>query len=153
VDALKGRFFIAETGVTVYFQYMILKRRFHPKNIVGNRGEDEASSFLRSIGYAILERNYRNDRGHAVGEIDIVAKDGDQLVFVEVKTRTAADGREPCPEANITFGKLRKLERIVSCYLRERRCESTAYRFDAVSVVYDRSSSSPEIRHFKGIFL
>jgi putative endonuclease len=137
----------------VYVQAMILKRRFHLKNVVGNRGENDATRYLRSIGFEILERNYRNNRGKALGEIDIVAKDQGQLVFVEVKTRTSVVGIEVMPETGITAVKLRKLERIAAAYLRERRCESAAYRFDAVLVVYNRLIAEPQIRHFTGIYL
>ncbi|MEI7750283.1 MAG: YraN family protein [Candidatus Moraniibacteriota bacterium] len=129
-------------------------RRFHPTNVVGNRGEDEAVSFLRASGYRILERNYRNNRGRALGEIDIIARDSDDLVFVEVKTRTAKAGfPEPLPEESITREKLRRLMRIAQGYLREKRLESAPYRFDAVLIVYRDDIQKPEIRHFKSIFL
>ncbi len=134
---------------------MIFKRRFHLKNPVGKRGEDEAVRYLRALGYRVLERNYRNDSGKALGEIDIVAKDGDTLVFVEVKTRSAdADMRtDPLPEQGITRDKLRKLERIGAAYLRERRKTDSPYRFDAVLIVLFGPHRTPEIRHFESIFL
>jgi len=129
-------------------------RRFHPTNAVGNRGEEEAASFLRSFGYRILDRNYRNDRGRAIGEIDIIACDSDGLVFVEVKTRTAKTGApEPLPEESITREKLRRLVRIAQGYLREKHLESAPYRFDAVLIIYREDVQKPEIRHLKSIFL
>jgi putative endonuclease len=129
-------------------------RRFHLKNEVGNRGEDEAVVFLRSIGYRILDRNYRNDRGRALGEIDIVARDGEELVFVEVKARTAKAGMpEPLPEEGITRTKLSRLARIAQGYLREKHLESVSYRFDAILIIYRATAKKAEIRHFKSIFL
>ncbi|NTW89415.1 MAG: YraN family protein [Candidatus Moranbacteria bacterium] len=128
-------------------------RRFHLKNPLGNRGENDAATFLRSLGYKILDRNYRNAVGKALGEIDIVAKDGDEIVFVEVKARTASERSSVLPEESITFGKLRKLERISSAYLREKSVLSAQYRFDAVLVMYGDSPHGSEIRHFKSIFL
>ncbi len=128
-------------------------RRFHLNNPVGNRGENDAVYFLRSLGYKILDRNYRNAVGKALGEIDIVAKDGEEIVFVEVKARTASERSSVLPEESITFGKLKRLERISSAYLREKSVVSAPYRFDAVLVVYGDSPRGSEIRHFKSIFL
>jgi len=129
-------------------------RRFHPKSVVGNRGEDTAVAFLRSLGYRILDRNYRNDRGRALGEVDIVAKDGDELVFVEVKARTAY-GKDDgvLPEESITSKKLYRLARTAEVYLREKRLVSSPYRFDAVLIIIRPNGEGPEIRHFKSIFL
>ncbi|MBP9752043.1 MAG: YraN family protein [Candidatus Moranbacteria bacterium] len=127
-------------------------RRFHPSSPVGNKGEDIAARFLEDTGFSILERNYKNKSGRSLGEVDIVAQDGDELVFVEVKAREAKPGKDAFPEENITAGKLRKLARIAEGYLRERRRESSPYRFDAILIVF-REGSDPEIRHFKSIFL
>ncbi|HWQ59600.1 MAG TPA: YraN family protein [Candidatus Fimivivens sp.] len=134
---------------------MGLIRRFHLTNPTGSRGEDIAATFLRSLGYRILDRNYRNDRGRALGEIDIVAKEGKELVFVEVKTRTIPIGsvRTVIPEESITQGKLRRLSRIAEGYVKEKRIDSVPYRFDAVSILIREGADRPEIRHLKGIFL
>lgn len=153
-DASKGRFFIVKTDGNGYRSGMAFIRRFHLKNVVGRRGEDKAFSFLRSIGYRILDRNYRNNRGRALGELDIVAQDGDTLVFVEVKTRTMRAGAPTSlPEESITRTKLRRLEKIALAYLREKRMESSPYRFDAISITVSDGAEKPEIRHLKGIFL
>lgn len=134
---------------------MGMMRRFHLTNPLGSRGEDTAVRFLRSLGYRILERNYRNDHGKALGELDIVAKDGEELVFVEVKTRTvsSAAGSATVPEESITPGKLRRLARIAEGFLREKGLESAPYRFDAVSILVREGVDEPEIRHLKSIFL
>ncbi len=133
---------------------MGLLRRFHLNNVVGNFGEDEAVTYLRSLGYRILDRNYRNLKGKALGELDIVAQDGQELVFVEVKARTYSDGQgEPLPEESITREKLRRLSRIAEGYIREHGKELVSYRFDAVLITIEKISLRQDIRHFKSIYL
>lgn len=150
---LKGVFFVAEKENRVYGKHMMFHRRFHLKDLVGRRGEDDAVAYLRSLGYRIHERNYRNSRGKALGELDIVARDGEHIVFVEVKARTAHFSEEmPLPEENITREKLRRMERIAQGYLREKGLESDAYRFDAVLITYPENREKPDIRHFVSIF-
>jgi len=104
----------------------------------GNYGEDLACQFLKEQGYKIIERNFRI-RG---GEIDIVALDGETLVYVEVKTRTQKIfGR---PEESVTFHKIRFLERAVKFYRNSRRNLPEAERIDVLSIDLE-----PEIPHFK----
>lgn len=130
------------------------KRRFHLKSLLGRKGENEASRFLRHAGFSILERNYRNDRGRALGEIDIVARDGRELVFVEVKARSVvSDDDDILPEEAITPEKLRRLSRIAEAYVRERTDGDVPYRFDALAVRFFRDGRKPEIRHLRNIFL
>jgi putative endonuclease len=131
---------------------MNILRRFHPNSPTGNRGEDVAVDFLKGAGFRILERNYKNKLGRALGEIDIVARDGDELVFVEVKAREVKPGKQAFPEESITSSKLRKLARIAEGYLRERRREAVPYRFDAILIVF-QEGIAPEIRHFRSIFM
>jgi putative endonuclease len=131
----------------------LFKRRFHLKSILGRKGEDAASRFLRRQGIRVVERNYKNETGRALGEIDIVARDGDELVFVEVKARTVESNNDMPPESAITPGKLYRLGRIAEAYIRERNETDTPYRFDALSVRYYTDGSTPEIRHLRNIFL
>ncbi|NTW15484.1 MAG: YraN family protein [Candidatus Moranbacteria bacterium] len=131
-----------------------MTRRFHLRDETGRRGEDAAARYLRSKGYRILERNYRNGRGKAVGEVDIVASDDRGIVFVEVKARIAdASVEEVFPEEAITPSKLRKLARVAEEYLRERGKRDVSYRFDAVLIVFRVGEKDPNIRHFEGIFI
>lgn len=129
------------------------KRRFYLKSILGRKGEDEAVRFLRSAGFSVLERNYKNIRGRALGEIDIVARDGDELVFVEVKARTVESDDDTLPEEAITPEKLRRLSRIAEAYVREKQKEDVPYRFDALSIRYFEDGRSPDIRHLRSIFI
>lgn len=132
---------------------MRIFRRFHLYSPLGSKGEDIAVRFLRRKKFGILERNYRNDRGRALGEIDIVAKEGDELVFVEVKTRTSVKGEDSLPEEAITPEKLRRLSRIAESYVRERSLSDVAYRFDALSILMPEDGGEPDIRHLRSIFL
>lgn len=132
---------------------MAFLRRFRLTNPLGVRGEDEAVMFLRKRGFAIIERNWKNRTGRAIGEIDIVAKEGDELVFVEVKARRSKRGETVLPEESITRGKLRRLSRIAEGYIREKGLVDSSYRIDALLLVFSDSGEETEIRHFRSIFL
>lgn len=115
-------------------------------------GEDLGCRYLRDKGYTIVETNYCNASGRRIGEIDIVARQGAELVFVEVKSRLGSEESALLPEAAITRQKLRKLERIAECYLRERRCIGKSYHFDALAILYDMNTKKAFIRHLEHIF-
>jgi putative endonuclease len=126
--------------------------RFSLKSATGLLGENLGCRYLKQKGYKILETNYCNTFGRRLGEIDIVAQKGKELVFVEVKTRYTPRHDDLMPEANITPAKLRKLERIAKYYLREKRQESAAYHFDALSIIYNEITKEAAIRHLEHIF-
>lgn len=111
----------------------------------GRRGERIAAEFLRRQGYAILAQNYRK----RCGEVDIVARDGDTLVFVEVKTRSSTifgKGYEA-----VDYRKQRKLTRIAEEYLvRHDLCTSPA-RFDVISV-HLASGGDSTVHHIPNAF-
>ncbi len=96
----------------------------------GSLGEELAASFLMQHGVQVLERNFRSGRS---GEIDIVARDGNVLVFIEVKMRkNAASGT---PEEAITYSKQRTICRTADYYrCRHRIPDETPIRFDAVAI-------------------
>ena len=125
---------------------------FHPALGLGSLGEDLACRYLKDKGFRILETNYCNTHGRRLGEIDIVAEKNKELVFVEVKSRLSAADSDIVPEASINPAKLRKLERIVQCYLREKHQENTSYHFDALSVLYYPNQKKASIRHLEHIF-
>lgn len=111
------------------------------KRAVGSRYEEKAAAFLKGLGYTILERNFRDRRG----EIDIVARDGRYLVFVEVKYR--GSGRCGYPEEAVDRGKQQRIRHTAQYYLYRHHCgENTACRFDVVSV------EGEEIRVMKDAF-
>jgi len=94
----------------------------------GSRSEELAASHLASLGYEIIEKNYRAK----VGEIDIIAKDGGTLVFVEVKSlRSAGFG---VPELKVDHRKRRQIARAAMVYLTRSRRTSWPCRFDVVAI-------------------
>ena len=103
------------------------------------RGEDLACRELRRHGYEILARRYRTRHG----EIDIVARDGEVLVFVEVKTRTSC--RFGSPLAAITHAKRRKLTLMALDYLARSSTGGVACRFDVVGVVVGERRPAVEL--------
>ncbi len=109
------------------------------RDALGDRGENMAAKFLRNLGYKIIVRNYRC----GVGEIDIVARDGKVLVFVEVKTR-AYD--EPAPEDQVNPGKQQQLTRVAKTYLARYGVPQPAARFDVIAIVWP-DGHEPQIRH------
>lgn len=95
----------------------------------GQKGEALAAAHLAGAGYRIVERNYRC----RFGEIDIVAWEGDTLVFAEVKSRRSAAYGPPALAVGLQ--KQRKISRIALHYLSEKRLSRTPARFDVVAVM------------------
>lgn len=112
---------------------------------VGNYGEEIACKYLQKLGYRILERNYRI-RG---GEIDIVAKDKDTLVFVEVKTRWSHEFG--LPVESMTPWKIKALLKPAGFYVQKIKWGDKEYRLDFVSVDFANSSENPSIELIKNI--
>ena len=110
----------------------------------GRKGEEVARRFLENLGFTILETNYRY--GH--GEIDIIARDGEDLVFCEVKARTNDEYGEP--EYAVTPQKQTQLKRIARGYMYERRLTAQACRFDVVAIRFHEGV--PELNHLKNAF-
>lgn len=110
----------------------------------GEWGERKAAAYLQKIGYRILARNFRCKGG----EIDIIALDGDILVFVEVKARQSL----VCgaPGLAVTREKRRKIQLAVQVYLKRIKGEMRDRRMDLVEVLYEKGRTC--VRHTKGIF-
>ena len=114
------------------------------RDALGERGENVAARYLRNQGYKIIIRNYRND----VGEIDIIARDGKTLVFVEVKTRAYDD---PTPEEQVHTAKQQQLTRVAKVYLTRYGSPQPPARFDVVAIVWP-NNREPIIRHTPDAF-
>jgi len=123
------------------------------KSQTGSIGEQVAANYLRSKGFSILTMNYCNTTGRRVGEIDIVAKKNEEIIFIEVKTREYTRYRETLPEENITRQKLHKLAKIALIYLRQNKLEDQPYRFDAISVWLNYATRTAKIKHIPNIYL
>ncbi len=121
---------------------------------IGQLGEKATAIYLKKLGYVIICLNFTNKTGRRLGEIDIIAKDGAELVFVEVKTRKrVANQNIIIPEENITLYKLFKLKKIVAYYIKTNNLWDYTYRFDAVSVLYNEKTQTFKMNHIKNIFL
>lgn len=101
---------------------------------LGAFGERVAGEYLEKRGYKILQQNYRC----SVGEIDIVARDGESLVFVEVRTRSSR--QFGTPEESITPTKQAKLIELAESYLQEHQISNETWRIDVVAVEVDRNN-------------
>ena len=108
----------------------------------GDYGENLACDFLKKLGYKILERNFRI-RG---GEIDIIAKDQYDLVFVEVKTRYTHEFGPPAE--SVTPWKIRFLIRASQFYLLKNNLIDKPFRIDVVTVDFTKGK---EVEHIKNI--
>jgi putative endonuclease len=118
----------------------------HATVALGISGENLACEELARQGYAVLATRYRT----RVGELDIVARDGDTLVFVEVKTRTSQDFGAPA-EA-VTRRKQRRIVTMARWYLTEKGLHGRLCRFDVVTVL-SRPGRPPVIEVVKNAFL
>ena len=98
------------------------------KIITGKEGEKIAAAYLKKNGYRIIEINFRCP----IGEIDIVAKEKNDLVFVEVKTRKSIE--LGYPEQAVGIRKQKKMSQLALWYLQKRKIADTNARFDVVAV-------------------
>jgi putative endonuclease len=99
-----------------------------PRGALGKLGEDLACEELRRRGYAILDRRFRT----RCGELDIIARDGPVLVFVEVRARSS--GTFGNPFDSVTWQKRHRLSRMAAAYLGLKRLRDVACRFDVIGV-------------------
>jgi putative endonuclease len=102
---------------------------FGKRRSFSQQGEDLAAKYLRRHGYQILDRNVHLGRF----EIDIIARDGDTIAFVEVKTRKS--DAYAAPEENVTPEKRRHIRHAAHLYIAQPDAPDTYYRYDVVSVV------------------
>ncbi|UCH81906.1 MAG: YraN family protein [Nitrospiraceae bacterium] len=110
---------------------------------LGHRGEDLAVKFLEQTGYVIIQRNFKT----AIGEIDIIARDNESLVFIEVKTRESLDFGYPYE--SVTRAKRKKIANVASLFLKKLR-ELPQCRFDIVSICHKKGK--PEFELIKDAF-
>jgi len=113
---------------------------------IGKKGEKLAIKFLKKRKYKIVDRNYRADR---YGELDIVAKDKSELVFVEVKTKT--DEQFGSPEEEFTYQKKRSMRRAIQNYLFKKYLTDKEWRADLIAV--EITGGKSEIRHYENVGL
>lgn len=112
---------------------------------LGKRGEDMAAAYLLKKKYTIIARNYRQK----TGEIDIIARDRQTLVFIEVKTRSSLLFGQPY-EA-VTTKKQVQLSRVALDYMSRNRQLDHAARFDVISILIPQNGKT-EIEHLRNCF-
>lgn len=114
------------------------------KKRLGAYGENLAADFLIRKGCKILDRNFRA----SCGEIDLIARLGDELLFVEVKTRS--DSLSGYPELAVDWQKVKKISQTAQRYILNRRLNKL-WRIDIVSIEINRTKKSAKIVWFKNI--
>jgi putative endonuclease len=123
----------------------MMLRRGILNRLLGDRGERAAAKYLKQQGYRILARQSRS----RIGEIDLIAVDGQTIVFVEVKTRTSLSAGHPA-EA-ITIAKRRQLTRTALAWLKRRNMLNRSSRFDVIAITW-QEGEPPIIEHYKSAF-
>jgi putative endonuclease len=109
----------------------------------GKKGEEIAYRHLLSLGYQILESNFRRQRK----EIDLIALDGKELVFVEVKAGRSKEFGEP--ELRVDKRKQKNLSEVAQAFLAEKKSEFESCRFDVLGI----DLSTGKLNHYKGAFI
>ncbi len=113
---------------------------------LGAEGERAAKAFLVASGFRIVRENYSTP----VGEIDLIAREGDVLVFVEVKARTSVEYGPP--QSSITPTKQRQIAKAAALFLEREGLSDAPCRFDVVAVTFGAGGGRPEILLIRDAF-
>jgi putative endonuclease len=119
--------------------------RLFPPLTLGAQGERAAARYLRRIGYRIVARGARS----RLGEIDLIALDGQTIVFVEVKTRRSKDQGHPVEAVDLR--KRQRLTRLALAYLKRYGLLRRPARFDVIAITWPQGER-PTIEHFPNAF-
>jgi putative endonuclease len=111
--------------------------------VLGERGERKAAEYLRRQGLRILQQGYRTDHG----EIDLIALDGEVIVFVEVKAR-----RQGEPAEAVTPEKQRRLTLAALHFLKKHQLLEQRSRFDVVAIIWPEDKTPPQIEQIRDAF-
>lgn len=106
---------------------------------LGKWGEEQALKKVKKLGYKCLVRNYRCP----LGEIDLIARDKDILVFIEIKTRKASS--IGYSKEAVDFRKQKQLSKVALAYMKENDCPDAKARFDVIAIHIDRGEKEIEI--------
>ena len=110
---------------------------------LGKFGEDFAVEYLQKNGFEILDRNWHYSRN---SEIDIIAKEKNTLVFVEVKTRSGLSCGHPFEAIN--KDKIRKIAFSIPAYIEEKNLQCANYRIDIIAIT---GTKEPKLEHLQGV--
>ena len=117
-----------------------------PRAQLGAKGERLAEQFLRKRGLKTLARRFRTP----AGEIDLVMREGETIVFVEVKTHSSRAFADP--EKRVTFSQQRRLAKATKWFLTRKRWTDKPCRFDVIAVIIP-PTADPQIDHFPDAFV
>lgn len=115
------------------------------KRVLGKLGEKAAQEYIKSYGYKIIDVNFKN----RYGEIDIIAKDKEFIVFIEVKSRTSIKYGLPCEAVNYT--KQNKIKNTALYFIQNNKIRFSKMRFDVIEV-YFNNDIVKDIRLIKNAF-
>lgn len=115
------------------------------RRTVGSVWEDHAIRVLQCLGYTLVERNFHFSKR---GEIDVIMRDGQTIVFVEVKSRTSCS--HGLPEEAVTWQKQRTIRRVAEAWCAMRDVSNTECRFDVVAIETD--GEQVRARHYINSF-
>ena len=106
----------------------IAQKNFY-KKLLGRVGEQKAAEYLEKKGYKVIEKNYKTH----VGEIDLIVKDGETIVFVEVKTRSSENFGSPADA--VDYKKREKYYKVATEYLLRKQKDGADCRFDVIEIL------------------
>lgn len=112
----------------------------------GSRSERAAARFLKKLGYRILARNF----ACPLGELDLIALDGQTIVFAEVRSTEATD--DAGPAHSVDRAKQQRLTRMALYFLQKKRLLNQAARFDVLTVSWPANKKDPRIKHWQTAF-
>lgn len=124
---------------------LLLKGKLIMTRELGQLGEELAVDLLKAKGYIILERNFRCK----LGEIDIIARDKDTLVFLEVRSKSSSGFG--VPQESVNYKKQRTIRRVAEYYLIKNKLQNDFCRFDVIAVTW-QNNSTPKIEIIKDAF-
>jgi putative endonuclease len=112
----------------------------------GNRSERAAARYLRRRGFHLISHNYRCSQG----EIDLIAVDGRELVFVEIRSTESPDPE--IPAASVDREKQRRLTKAALHFLHRKRLRDPVCRFDVIAIAWPPGHAEPRIEHYPHAF-
>ena len=113
---------------------------------IGALGEEISETHLKSLGYRILDKNFKCK----CGEIDLIAMHKDYICFIEVKTRYGIDFG--IPAESVTSYKQRKIYKTAQVYILKKNIINTNFRFDVLEVMLNRANNDFLVNHIKDAF-
>ncbi|WP_028778296.1 YraN family protein [Shimazuella kribbensis] len=116
------------------------------RKAIGQRGEDIAAGYLVSKGWELIARNWSTK----LGELDIVANDGLQLIFVEVRTTTS--NQFGLGFQSVQYRKQQQVRKLAVQFMQKQKLEHLSIRFDVISVLLTKEREFVDLNHLEGAF-